>query len=70
MPGLRRFRAAEAIAALAAAVLTYAVLTSAVPMVMTFPGGLGLAGGFGGLWCTKVTPKPKSTPILVHLVAA
>src|SRR6185436_14858863 len=37
---------------------------SSLPSTRTgrFPGGLGLAGGLGAPWCTKVTPKPESTP--------
>jgi len=26
-------------------------------------GGFGLAGGSGGLWCTKASPEPRSSPI-------
>jgi hypothetical protein len=28
-----------------------------------FLGGFGLPGEFEGPWCTKLTPKPESTPI-------
>src|SRR6266487_944792 len=39
-------------------------LSETAARLCSFQGGFGLAGEFGGLWCTKATPKPQSTPIL------
>ena len=36
------------------------------PIRGSLPGGSGLRGGFGGLWCTQLSQKPESSPEKLH----
>src|SRR5690349_3358296 len=38
-------------------------IRSSVRSPEDYPGGFGLAGGYGGLWCTKLSRKPGSSPL-------
>src|SRR6266699_3808782 len=50
-------------AALTLALASLTVLPPLLGYVRYFLGGSGLQGGPRGLWCTKSTPKPRSTPV-------